>query len=331
MRQAKAMSSKTKTKSTSKAHFMQLLKFKVFEWEAAQDLLDEQMQQTEAAADLQELVDELRLQKAELDRMCNEHIGQQLTQEEFDTVAEEPARRNCKGLRIKQKIRLLHVSNHQKFIYSDTSSEEPNKLRSKVNVSGTRRKQPSGMRRKTPMQKAGENAESWDEVFSSDDHDGVPSKNSHPDLQKEIASVAKYNAQQQKPKENSEKQKHRSLSEDAKQVQSCPIFDVNVPNQNFATLNISSDQPSDTMYWRSGTVPGCQPRAMPDNFIQPFADNNYPRDQQQTRHLFGSQMDDSFPETNKMMTAPSGEINSHLNFDATAVFWATFPTTTPKP
>ena len=76
MRQAKAMSSKTKRKSTSKAQLMQLLKFKVIEWEAAQDLLDEQMQQKEAAADIQELVDELRLQKAELDRMCNELIEQ---------------------------------------------------------------------------------------------------------------------------------------------------------------------------------------------------------------------------------------------------------------
>ena len=85
MRQAKAMSSKTKTKSTSKAQLMQLLKFKVSEWEAAQDLLDEQMQQTETAADLQELVDELRLQKAELGCMCNELTEQQLTQEEFDT------------------------------------------------------------------------------------------------------------------------------------------------------------------------------------------------------------------------------------------------------
>ena len=103
MRQTKAMSSKTKTKSTSKAQFLQLLKFKVIEWEAAHDLLDEQMQQTEAAADLQELVDELQLQKAELDRMCNEPIEQQLTQEEFDTVAAESARRNCKWLRIKQK------------------------------------------------------------------------------------------------------------------------------------------------------------------------------------------------------------------------------------
>ena len=79
MRQTKAISSKTKTKPTSKAQLMQLLKFKVIEWEAAQDLLDEQMQQTEAAADLQELVDEFRLQKAELDRMCNELIKQQLT------------------------------------------------------------------------------------------------------------------------------------------------------------------------------------------------------------------------------------------------------------
>ena len=61
---------------------MQLLKFKVIEWEAAQDQLDEQMQQTEAATDLQELVDELQQQKAELDRMCNELIEQQLTQEE---------------------------------------------------------------------------------------------------------------------------------------------------------------------------------------------------------------------------------------------------------
>ena len=87
MRQTKSMSSKTKTKSTSKAQLLQLLKFKVIEWEAAQDLLDEQMQQTKAAADLQELVDELRLQKAELDRICNELIEQQLTQEEFDTVA----------------------------------------------------------------------------------------------------------------------------------------------------------------------------------------------------------------------------------------------------
>ena len=240
MRQAKAMSSKTKTKSTSNAELMQLLKFKVIEWEAAQYLLDEQMQQTEAVADLQEFVAELRLQKAELDRMYNELIEQQLTQEEFDTVAEESARRNCKWLRIKQKIRLLHGSNHQKFISSDTSSEEPNELRNKVVVSGTRRKQPSGMRRNTPMQDAGENAESWDEVFSSDNHDGVPSKNSHRDLQKERASVAKYNAQQQKPKENSEKQEHRSLSEDAKQVQSCPILDVNVPNQVFATLNIQA-------------------------------------------------------------------------------------------
>ena len=35
------------------------------------------------------------------------------------------------------------------------------------------------------MQIAGENAEGWDEVFSSDDHDGALSKNSHRDLQKE--------------------------------------------------------------------------------------------------------------------------------------------------
>ena len=137
MRQAKAMSSKTKTKSSSKAQLKQLLKFKVIEWEAAQDLLDEQMQQTEAAAaDLQELVDELRLQKVELDRTCNELIEQQLTQDEFDIVAEESARINCKWLRIKQKIRLLHGSNHQTFISSDTFSEEPNKLRSKLVVSG---------------------------------------------------------------------------------------------------------------------------------------------------------------------------------------------------
>ena len=168
------------------------------------------------------------------------------------------------------------------------------------------------MRRKTPMQNAGENAESWDEVFSSDDHDGVPSKNSNRDLER--ASVSKYKAMQQKPKENSEKQGHRSLSEDAKQAQSCPIFDVNVPNQGFATLKISSDQPSDTVYWNSGTTPGFRPRAMPDNFTQPFADNIYPHDQQQARYLFGSQMDDSFPETNKMMNAPNGEINLQLNF-----------------
>ena len=64
MRQTKAMSSKTKTKSTFKAQLIQLLKFKVIEWEAAQDLLDEQMHQTEAASDLQEIVDELRLQKS---------------------------------------------------------------------------------------------------------------------------------------------------------------------------------------------------------------------------------------------------------------------------
>ena len=139
MRQTKAMSSKTKTKSTSKAQLLQLLKFKVIEWEAAHDLLDEQMQQTEAAAELQELVDDLRLQKAELDRMCNELIEQQLTKEEFDTVAAESARRNCKWLKVKEKIRLLRGSNHQKFISSDTSSEEPNKLRRKVVVSGTRR------------------------------------------------------------------------------------------------------------------------------------------------------------------------------------------------
>ena len=116
------------------------------------------MQQTEAAADLQELVDELRLQKAELDYMCNKLIELQLTQEEFDTVAAESARRNCKWLRTKQQIRLLHGSNHQKFFSSDTSSEEPNKLRSQVVVSGTRPKQPSGMRRKMPTQNAGENA-----------------------------------------------------------------------------------------------------------------------------------------------------------------------------
>ena len=52
MRQAKAMSSKTKTKSTSKAQLMELLKLKVTERQAAQNLLDKQMQQTEAAADL---------------------------------------------------------------------------------------------------------------------------------------------------------------------------------------------------------------------------------------------------------------------------------------
>ena len=157
---------------------MQLLKFKIIGWEAAQGLPGEQMQQKEAAADLQELVDELRLQKAELDRMCNELIEQQFTQEEFDTVASEFARRNCKWLRTKQKIRLLHGSDHQKFNSFDASSEEPNKLRSKVLFSGTRRKRPSGMRRKTPMQNADENAESCDELFSSDDHGGVTSETS---------------------------------------------------------------------------------------------------------------------------------------------------------
>ena len=103
MRKAKAMSSKIKTKSNSKAQLMQLLKFKVIEWEIAQDLLDEQMQQTEEAGDLQELVDEFRLQKAELDHMCNKLTEQQLTQVEFDTFAAESARRNCKWLRTKQK------------------------------------------------------------------------------------------------------------------------------------------------------------------------------------------------------------------------------------
>ena len=155
---------------------------------------------------------------------------------------------------------------------------------------------------------------SWDEVFSSVDHDGVPFKNSHRDLQKERTSVEKYNAQQQRPKENSAIQEHRSFSEDAKQVQSCPIVDVNVPNQGFATLNISSDQPSDTVYWNSGTATGFQHQAMPDNFTQTFADNHYPRDQQQSRHLLGSQMDHSFPETNKIMNAPNGETNRHFNF-----------------
>ena len=288
MRQAKAISSKTKTKSNSKAQVMQLLTFKVNEWEAAQGLLDEQIQKTEAAADLQELVDEFRLQKAEFDHMCNVLIEQQLTLEELDTVAAESARRNCNWLRTKQESRLLHGPNHQKFISFDTSSKEPNKLQSKVVVSGTRRKQPSGMRRKTPTQNAGENAESWDEVFISDYHDGVTFENRHRDLKKERASVAKYNAQQQKPKENSEMQEHRSLSEDAKKVQSCQIFDVNNPNQGFVTLKISSDQPSDTVYWNSGTTPGFQPQAMPDNFTQPFADNHYPRDQQESRHFFGS-------------------------------------------
>ena len=250
--------------------------------------IDEQMQQTEAAADLQELVDELRLQKAVLDYMCNKLIELQLTQEEFDTDAAESARRNCKWLRNKQKIRLLHGSNHQKFFSSDTSSEEPNKLRSQVVVSATKPKQPSGMRRKLPTQNAGENAESWDEVFSSLDLDGVPSEDRHRDLQKERASIAKNNAQQQKPKENSEMQEHRSLSEDAKQVQSCLIIDVNVPNEGFATLNFSGDQPSDTVYRNSSTTPGFQPQAIPDKFIQYFADNHYPCDQQLSRHSFGS-------------------------------------------
>ena len=180
--------------------------------------------------------------------MHNELIEKQLTQDEFETLHTGKLHgefailhgANCKWLRTKQKIRFFHESNHHKFMSSDTSSEEPNKLRSKVVVSGTRRKQPSGMRRKTSMQIAGEN---WDEMFSSDAHDGVPSKNRHRDLQKERAIVAKYNAQQQKPKENGEMQEHRSLSEDAKHVQSGPNFHVNVPNQGFATPNISIDQP----------------------------------------------------------------------------------------
>ena len=89
---------------------------------------------------------------------------------------------------------------------------------------------------------------------------------------------------------------------------------MNVPNQGFATLNISSDQLSDTACWNSGTAPGFQPQAMPDIFTQPFTGNHYPRDQQQSRHLFGSQMDHSFPGESKMMKAPNGEIDRHLNF-----------------
>ena len=109
-------------------------------------------------------------------------------------------------------------------------------------------------------------------------------------------------------------QERRSLSEDAKQVQNCPIFDVNVPSQGFATLNISSDQPSDTVHWNSDTTRGFTPQATPNNFTQPFEDNHYPRDQQQSRHLFGIQINHAFTETNKMMNAPNGEINRHLNF-----------------
>ena len=93
------------------------------------------------------------------------------------------------------------------------------------------------MRRKTPMQNADENAESWDEVFSSDDHDGVPSENSHRDLQKERAIVSRDNAQQQKPKENSEMQEHLDLREDAKQVRSCPIFAKNLPDFSRKSLS----------------------------------------------------------------------------------------------
>ena len=72
---------------------MQLLKFKVIERQAAQDFLDEEMQQE--AVDLQELLDELRLQK-ELNRMCTELVGKQMTPEEFDTVPEQSAQRNCR-------------------------------------------------------------------------------------------------------------------------------------------------------------------------------------------------------------------------------------------
>ena len=89
---------------------MQLLKFSVIELEAAQDLLGKQMQQTEAAVDLQELIGEIRMQKAELDHICNKLIDQQLTQDQFDTVASESARRKCKWLRTNQKIRLFHGS-----------------------------------------------------------------------------------------------------------------------------------------------------------------------------------------------------------------------------
>ena len=64
---------------------------------------------------------------------------------------------------------------------------------------------------------------------------------------------------------------------------------------------------------------------MPDNFTQPFADTIYPRDQQQARHFFSSQMDDSFPETNKMMNAPNREINRHLNFLPQQFFEHQFP------
>ena len=72
---------------------MQLRKFKVIERQAAQDFLDEEMQQE--AVDLQELLDELRLQK-ELNRMCTELVGKQMTPEEFDTVPEQSAQGNCR-------------------------------------------------------------------------------------------------------------------------------------------------------------------------------------------------------------------------------------------
>ena len=92
------------------------------------------------------------------------------------------------------------------------------------------------------------------------------------------------------------------------------MWKVKVQNQAFATLNISSDQLSDTVYRNSCTTTGFQPQALPDNFTHSFADNHYSCDQEQSHYLFGSQMDHSFPETNKMMNAPNEEINRHLNF-----------------
>ena len=61
------------------------------------------MQQTEEAVNHEKLLGDIPLQKEDFDPMCSEHVGRQLTPEDFDTDAEQCPQSNCRWLRTKRR------------------------------------------------------------------------------------------------------------------------------------------------------------------------------------------------------------------------------------
>ena len=87
------MPNKSKT-STAKNSLRQQLQLKLVEWNAVEDLFEQQSNSNEGLFIVREILELVSSRKEQLDRSCSELMKLQLKNEELTTLANESAERN---------------------------------------------------------------------------------------------------------------------------------------------------------------------------------------------------------------------------------------------